>query len=298
MPTAPKKNFTVFEFVKQFENYVKPGLKQKPLSSGERYVFKRFINFNREKVALHLCKKIPESPEAAPVTIVEVQNIAAPGISASFKGTVINKSDDRSFDFLYLVDSPVQLSTHSYELVSYFDAILEGNPLPSTDDEGGSAPAAPAATPGEEQLSEEDIENMSEDEIQKMMEQEVARTLAATGGDDDDAQGDIEAMLAGGSDESSSSGGDEEELSVDDIQNMLNVGSPSEEAAAAPAEEGSQEELNDLLSSMGVGGGEDSAPAAEEKPVAEPAAEEADSENMSLDEIQKMVAEKSDEEAE
>lgn len=274
---------------------MKPSLKQLPLEDGQRYSVNRYINFNQHKITLQISRKLDEETE--PLTVLNVQNLRPDGSGSSFKGSLEHPADNRSYDFLYLVDSTVQMSTLSYELVKYFEALLKGDPLPQVeaDDPFGGDSFSPSAAPSQEEgISEEDIENMSDDEIQAMMEREVAQTLG--GKEDEDAgQDDIGDILASAGGTTESAGGDTEEvLSVDDIQAMLGDAGGSIPTAAEEEAQASQDELNDLLGDLGVSPHND-APA-EEAPAAEASADAGEEEeSLSPEEIQKMVAEKQDE---
>lgn len=271
------KSFSVFEFVKKFEGYMKPTLRQYPLATNERYTLNRYINFNTHRVVLELSKQ-PPNGDPEPVASFRFQNLRPNTEGSSFKGTIEHAHDGRHYNFLYLVDTSVQLSTLSYELVKYFAALMDGQPLPEEVDEmlSGAADTAPPAV--DDGLSEEDIENMSEDEIQAMMEKEVARTLGSKGEDAADPQDDINALLGEAQqDDNKNNDSDAAELSVDDIQNML-MGGDSTTADEPPTESPASQEIAQ----------EEASPQQQE-----PAADDAD--NLSAEEIHKMVMEKQEE---
>lgn len=261
---------------------MKPTLRQYPLENNESYTLNRYINFNTHRVILELSKR-QKGIEPQPVANIIFQNLRPNGDGSTFKGSIEHTPDGRHYDFLYLVDTTVQLATLSYELIKYFDALMTGQPLPEEVDEMLSGTADTAPPPVDDGLSEEDIENMSEDEIQAMMEQEVARTLGSKGEDAADAQDDINALIGNANEANDANHRDNTseatELSVDDIQNMImGGGGVSDEPAAAETPATQDEPSN--------GADKDAATSAPED-----AADTEDADNLSAEDIHKMVME-------
>gem|GEM_PF-5472150 len=269
------KSFSVFEFVKKFEGYMKPNLRQYPIDKDERYALNRYINFNTHRVTLALSKQ-RKNGDREPVATFLFQNLRPNGEGSSFKGSIEHASDGRRYDFLYLVDTPVQLSTLSYELTKYFDALMTGQPLPEEVDEmlSGSDDSVHPTT--DEGVSEEDIENMSEEEIQAMMEQEVARTLNSKGEDTHNPQENIHALLSEADEDDGQT-----ELSVDDIQNLI-MGGGNETPKDVDASDKSAEDTANLAA-------DSKDEKASELKSSPESAQTDDAENLTAEEIHKMV---------
>ena len=292
------KSFSVFEFAKTFEQYMKPTLCKYPLENGHRYALHRFINFNSHRVVIELSRH--DGKELELVASFTFQNLRPSGEGGSFKGYIFHSGDNRQYDFLFLIETSVQLTTLAYELLKYFDALMTGNPLPEAIDEMLASNYSVESVHNDDDLLEADIENMSDEEIQRMMEQEVARTRGETGvaGNGDDAENGIP---SGSEAAVSTAGNKTTDLSIDDIQNMLMGGGSSavDAAEALPVDTNEaadeplgQDALNDILGGLGVAQhSEDDQPeaTAAESPAA---AAEDGSENLTPEEIEKMVIEK------